>query len=373
MNPTDKPPERRILLVITGLTPQVVTETVYALHRQDPDSLPTEIHLLSTAEGVERARLTLLGDDPGWFGKLSRDYSLPAMQFDADCLHSLSDAEGCPLRDIRTPEDNECAANGITRWVRDFTADPGAALHVSLAGGRKTMGFYAGYALSLYGRGQDRLSHVLVEPPFESHPEFYYPTPHSRVIYAQGPDRKPLDTQAAKLTLAEIPFVRMRHGLPQALLTGKGGFTDSVQAAQTAFAAPSLRLDLLRRQAGCGGKPVKLPPAELAFYAWLARRVANRQEPIPCPSDGVPDRDYAAAFLREHRLIIGQADNGRVEAGLENGMDKGYFLSHKARLNTLLKRQLGADAQHYLVGPIGKRPRTTYGLALGPEWIQLKP
>lgn len=68
------------------------------------------------------------------------------------------------------------------------------------------MGFYVGHALSLHRRGQDRLSHILVEP----HPEFYYPTPHSRVIYAQRPNRKPLDT----VTLAEIAFVRMRHGLP---------------------------------------------------------------------------------------------------------------------------------------------------------------
>ena len=30
------------------------------------------------------------------------------------------------------------------------------------------MGFYLGYALSLYGRTQDRLSHVLVSSPYES-------------------------------------------------------------------------------------------------------------------------------------------------------------------------------------------------------------
>ena len=143
--------------------------------------------MLSTAEGVERARLTLLGGDPGWFGRLCRDYRLPPIRFDKDCLHGLEDPQGQPLRDIHTPEDNECAANGITPWTMDFTADSGAAVHVSAAGGRKTMGFYAGCALFLYGREQDRM-HALVEPPFESHPEFYYPTPHSRVIYAQGPD-----------------------------------------------------------------------------------------------------------------------------------------------------------------------------------------
>ena len=32
-------------------------------------------------------------------------------------------------------------------------------MHVSIAGGRKTRGFLAGYTLSLLGRPQDRLSH----------------------------------------------------------------------------------------------------------------------------------------------------------------------------------------------------------------------
>ena len=52
-----------------------------------------------------------------------------------------------------------------------------ASLHVSIAGGRKTMGFYVGYALSLFARDQDRLSHVLVPPSLESRQDFFYPPP----------------------------------------------------------------------------------------------------------------------------------------------------------------------------------------------------
>ncbi|MBP6582128.1 MAG: hypothetical protein KA204_01445, partial [Chromatiaceae bacterium] len=45
---------RRILLAVTGLTPQVVTETLYALAMErQPPFIPTEIHLLTTAEGAE--------------------------------------------------------------------------------------------------------------------------------------------------------------------------------------------------------------------------------------------------------------------------------------------------------------------------------
>ncbi|MGF1642988.1 MAG: CRISPR-associated ring nuclease Csm6, partial [Thiotrichales bacterium] len=160
---------RRILLAVTGLSPQVVTETVYALacHPNEP-WIPHEIHLITTREGAERARLALLSGEPGWFHRLRRDYSLPEIAFNTGHIHILSDASGLPLDDIRTPTDNERAADQITDHLRRLTADPGSEVHVSIAGGRKTMGYYLGYALSLFGRPQDRLSHVLVSEPFES-------------------------------------------------------------------------------------------------------------------------------------------------------------------------------------------------------------
>ena len=105
--------------------------------------------------------------------------------------------------------------------MRELTQDDGSALHVSIAGGRKTMGFYLGYALSLYGRAQDRLSHVLVSAPYESHPQFFYPTIRSQVIYTPPPHNRPYDTRAAEVTLAAIPFVRLRDELPDDLLEEK--------------------------------------------------------------------------------------------------------------------------------------------------------
>jgi len=184
---------RRILLAVTGLTPQVVTETLYALAVQrQPPFIPTEIHLLTTGEGAEAARLGLLSEDPGWFHRLCRDYALPPIAFNASHIQVLRDAVGQPLGDIRTPDDNQRAADAITETVRNLTADPQAALHVSIAGGRKTMGYYLGYALGLFGRPQDCLSHVLVSEPFESSPEFYYPTRYNRVIVLR--DNKLADT-----------------------------------------------------------------------------------------------------------------------------------------------------------------------------------
>lgn len=204
MNPECYP--RRRLLCVSGLSPQIVTETVYALAvLSESHFIPTDIHLLTTVEGAERARLTLLSDEPGWFHRLRADYGLPDMHFPLEQIHILRDAEGRLLHDIRSVEDNEAIADAITALVRELTADPDCAVHASIAGGRKTMGFYLGYALSLFGRSQDRLSHVLVSSPFETNANFFYPSPTPKVIFANLPDQRPLDASAAEVTLAPIP------------------------------------------------------------------------------------------------------------------------------------------------------------------------
>ena len=52
---------RRILLAVCGLSPQIVTETVYALaSAPELPFVPTEVHLITTREGAQRAELSLL-------------------------------------------------------------------------------------------------------------------------------------------------------------------------------------------------------------------------------------------------------------------------------------------------------------------------
>lgn len=358
---------RRILLTVTGLSPQVVTETLYALHRQG-EPLPTEVHLLSTTEGAERARLTLLTEN--WFGKLCRDYRLPAIDFSGNHIHILEDPRGRPLNDIRDLADNQAAADNISDWVRRLTHDETSSLHVSIAGGRKTMGFYAGYALSLFGRTQDRLSHVLVSPPYESHPQFYYPTPYPQIIYTQGQNSKPLDSQNAEITLADIPFVRLRHGLPEAILTGKSSFTAAVNTAQENLGPAHIQIDLTGQTVWLAGKPLRLPPAELAFYSWLARRRLNHQPALKCPSDGAPEWAYAEQYLHEYRQISQPiAAMDRTTKVLAQGMDKNFFEQRKSRINQRLKVALCIHAEAYLIHPIGQRPYTRYELGLEPSQI----
>ncbi len=365
---------RRILLAVTGLAPQVVTETVYALTQQrTPLFIPTEMHLVTTVKGANRARLTLLSDEPGWFHRLRRDYHLPDIQFDEKHIHVLRDAEGRPLEDIRTPEDNEKAANFITDQVRRLTADRNSALHVSIAGGRKTMGFYAGYALSLFGRPQDRLSHVLVSPRFETNQNFYYVTPRSYVIYTNPPESEPLDAKDAEITLADIPFVRLRQGLPERLLAGKATFSHAVAAAQKTVGPPELVIDLKSRRIRASGRIIRLPPVQLAFLSWFARHVLAGDAPLNCPKDGAPEPGYAKAFLSEHQAIIGpMGDNEATCKRLEGGMDKEFFEQTNAKLKACLVRELGHQAHAYLVEGQGS-PRRRYALGLLAAAIRYEP
>lgn len=360
---------RHILLCATGLSPQIVTETLYGLAVKG-DFIPDEIHLITTQEGEERARLNLLSDEPGWFHRLCRDFALPAINFSHNTIHVLRTLEGACLSDIRNEADNRHAADAITAIVRELTQNPASQLHVSIAGGRKTMGFYTGYALSLFGREQDQLSHVLVAPPYESHPDFYYPTPYTRVIHTPPPDSRPLDTAKAEVTLAHIPFVRLRGHLDEVLLSDGASYSQTVRRAQRSVDPPKLLLDSATRRVRCGDRLIQLTPVDFAFYAWFARQAQNLGTGI-CRTDISPaERD---AYLAEYRSVVGEfaGDYERIESALQNGMDHDYFDQRCSRLHKTLYKNLGrTGAQPYLIISDRKRPRSCYRLGLHAEQIR---
>lgn len=363
--------KRRILLAVSGLSPQIVTETIYALAANaNGPYVPTEVHLITTREGASRAELSLLSDDLGWFHRLCKDYNLSGIQFTRKNIHIMRDARERGMDDIRSIEDNRAAADFITQKVREFSADPDCVLHVSIAGGRKTMGFYLGYALSLYGRPQDRLSHVLVSEPFENSIDFFYPTPYSRVL--QTRDGKLADTALAEVTLAEIPFVSLRHGLPAKLLSGHASFNETVIAAQAALAAPQLVVNLGARSIRAGGQTIELPPAELALLAVFARQSLLGGPALPAPPKGSPDMTWAKRFLKEYRACHHTlADIEATERALKAGMDGEYFSQRKSKLEKRLKSNLGPAAAHYCIDDGGTRPRK-YRLMLSPESVRFE-
>ena len=364
---------RRVLLAAAGLSPQVVTETIYALAvaRTSP-WCPTEVRLVATEEGWQRARLALLSEEPGWLHRLRAEYSLPPVRLDEGTVTVLEN-DGMRLADIRTEADATAAADRITNLVRELTSDPQCALHVSLAGGRKTMGFYLGTALSLYGRAQDRLSHVLVTPPYESNPGFYYPSRHSRVIYTPPPENRPLDTAAATITLAEVPFVRLRGMLSETVIARQTDFSAAIAEAQQRLDPPEVVIYAEEGYLTAGGIEVRLRPSEMAFYAMLARRVLRGEGPVACPPDGAPEVGLARAYLEEYqRTNAAGGMKHRVGDALRNGMEKSFFLERKSRLKRALEDALGARSAGVGLAAIGQRPETKWALAVEADRIRME-
>jgi len=355
---------KKILIAVSGLSPQILTESLYALavQRQKP-FIPDEVHLITTAEGAERARLLLISDSPGWYHRLRSEYGLPDCGFCEDHIHVLHHANGQAMDDIRTPADNADAADNITRIIRTFTARPDSIIHASIAGGRKTMGFYLGYAMSLFGRSQDELSHVLISSPYESLKDFFYPSKDKHIIFTKS-DEKPLDSSQAQVWLATIPFVRMRHGIPDAILQGTLSFSETVSAASRCFVSPSLTVDSSTRQLLTAIGSIALPPADMAFYLWLAMRRKQGHGPVSCPPDGAPSQVYARTCFDNYRALTHDGFRGsdRTAEALRSGMSKAYFEQRKSLINKAIRRGLGVNCSPYEIARIGAPGHFRFGL-----------
>lgn len=371
---------KRILIAVSGLSPQILTETVYALAvASEQKWVPDEIHLITTLRGKEHAALNLLSGK-GWFHRLREDYGLPPIAFDAvKHIHLITGADGQPLEDIRTPEDNEAAADRITECIREHTLDSGQGheakteVHVSIAGGRKTMGYYAGYALSLFGRDQDRLSHVLVSSPYESHREFYYPTPYEHVIHTDGPDRRTVDCRDARVWLADIPFVRLRDGVPAPLLRREVSFSKTVASVMRP-SAERLVFNWEDRTVVFGNERVALSEAQFGLYAWIVRRRKTGEPPIQfCKGDDVGLS--SDALLEELRRMDHHLE-GRlagVARAVKDGITRGGFATSRTRLHKKIEAELGKRAARpYLIGCArAARGLSEYAVRLAPECIDM--
>lgn len=286
----EKSGKRHVLLCVAGGTPQIITETLWAL--KERGQRVDEVRVITTTEGRDKVRRLLLDPSSGKFHQFLRDFpDAGDIKFnDRECLYLLTkkgrgvpserDLEEDRLADILTDEDNEGAANQICEIVRDLTHDPRIHLHASAAGGRRTMSIYLTAAMQLFGRHDDVLSHVLVSKEVEFNPQFFYKPPRPEVL--RGKDGEPLRTEDgreyttadAEIYLARIPFICLRGiGLRQL-----GESVESYDALVTRVRADlkllesayDLRLDLRRNTVTVANRAAELSLREFFVIALFA-------------------------------------------------------------------------------------------------------
>lgn len=387
------------LLATTGASPQVVTETLYAIHHKNLQ-WPDDIFLITTSYGRSKAVKGLIED--GHLQRLCDELNRPVPKFDTTHVRVTPGEDGNEVEDARSLADHEALANFIMTEVRNRTASADTSLHASLAGGRKTMTFYIGYAMSLFGRTQDILSHVLVSEGYEGPNDFYFPTKASHPVLSQEKhtygqavtDRQgnPLDAKNATITLALIPFVRLRDGLPEALHNGTNSFIDTVAAIQKSLEPP--RLEIYRGSGKktltvkCGNQCIKLPPAQLAWLIWWAER-AQTKETTQAPrekddSSNLPSERFLQIYgnVDNPALVAFTPSSGRqviaektqkyqsMKTNLASGIYKKFFEQGISKLEKALKEELGQyQAARYMIQREKSYGQTIYSLNIDPDAI----
>jgi len=355
--------------MITGLSPQIVTETLYAYYvgLKIDDSIPAEVHLITTREGGNRAQLTLLEPSTAHFNDLVSTYKINHLYFPERNIHVLKNKAGQELEDISTPNDNSIAADFICEMTNKFTRDTDTELFVSIAGGRKTMGYYAGYALTLFGRPQDRLSHVLVSEEFENNRDFYFPTLRRNIIYSRN--NRPLDTSKAKVTLAQIPFVQLRHELPEDSLLQQVGFQEAVALINVSNEKLVITLNIRDLSLSINTRKITFELIDFIFYLWFVEQLRAESEVIQEPHDQEPNPIYAAELINVMaKFGFEMSANDRTLKALEVGMDRQFFRTKKSRVNGRLERNLGRSmSEKVKIQTFGSRGNSLYGLSLSGE------
>ena len=128
----------------------------------------------------------------------------------------------------------------------------------------------------------------------------------------------------ACVTLANIPFIRLRDDLPSQLIEGKQGFRQTVEAMRLIENPKSLELEPENFSVHCSGRKVKLGKSDYCFYHWLVCRQKNTGEMVRRPVEKEYISQYSEELLALREEIVGFVDD-RTEKALKPGMDKNYF------------------------------------------------
>jgi len=321
-----------VLFSILGISPAVLTETVWALIHETPPVIPDHIVVLTTKPGREQLR-SVLFEENGWneFLQELRNKGVDIsgrLRFGlaADHIRLFPKGDGTgDLDDIAAPEDSQAGADFIMRCLREFSEDPGTYIIASIAGGRKTTGALLTSCMILLGRNQDRLCHVLVSPPYDSRdlfPPFLFPNP--RTLHRLQGRSEVFPASAAHVELTDIPFVRVRGWHQKIHGRAPSSYMSLVRLVQGLSPEihyyPQIILDMRMGQLQIDGRQVPLSSGEFALCAVLLRRA----------SSGRPVSSWAA--IERDILDLRQMTNIPPEtAWLHDFCERGFDLKEDAR------------------------------------------
>lgn len=391
--------QKNILLCVAGMTPQIITETLYGLTQVQRVPIH-EIRVITTIEGRNRILSSLLKPDGGILDQFCGDFGIArdSIRFDETYISLLRRPDGQLLDDVRTPAENEFAGDQICEIVRELCKVGENRIYASAAGGRKTMSIYLSLAMSLFGRAHDSLSHVLVSAEFENCPAFFYPRPKAEMISVfdtVSRETRRVSTESARVYIAPIPFIRFRGTDLAATGADQHTYLKLVNTAQRFLDKDERRLqlviDLKNRAILVDEEPVKISAYELLLFVMFATfRLTNRGLDGKVLIDEITRADIEGAF---RRIMSAEGEDAAINerlAGSEWGFlidvvdllndnrerfaeqSRNEFMSSVIRAIGRLNKKLKPLPPKYRISAVGEKRPKRYGLEIPKEQIEIK-
>ncbi len=373
---------RTTLLAVCGRTPQVITETLFALYQQ---KRPVHaVRVLTTNSGKAACNASLFDPETGHLQCFLNDFEISASELDFGPEHvkAVADANGRILEDISSEEDNGLFLQACMEAAFTATRDPASRVFFSIAGGRKTMGACLALAAQFYGRRQDRIFHVLVSPEFENCPDFFYPPPESRPVTLHDDLGQPFtkETRYARVTLVHMPFISVRERLTESMLK----WPESPAALLTSLVReerPRLVVDLMERSVIWKGVDLDLPPALMTLYGFFVQlkkecdcERATCGECTRCflTLQQVQDHQHEITGLYETRVQRQRVYDQMSDTGITS-LSQENFHSFRSKINKDLTKAFGLyEAPQLVITSCGPHGGKIYGLLLDREALEIR-
>ena len=345
---------KNILLAISGLTPQIVTETFYVLTVVEKVKID-EIYILTT----QRGKAVLEGKDDGnntpktsfrkELKELCNNNNIEHPKFSIKKNVLLAQEESTSMYDVKTDKENILFPNKAAEIIKKITRNENTTIFASLSGGRKSMAAHLALVMSLFARQQDKLFHIITDEKYEF--KNFYP----KTVQ-----------EANALILAEIPFVKLRC-INHPILKGNDVYYKIVANTQEhlKFLSENAKLVIHIKQRTISYKENSLhfTPTEIGIYTLFAEK--KIAENAGYETNEISQKNFALKL----KLVITDNYNYYIDSKdtkhwSVTGVLPDYFLSIKSKINAKIKslcKNYNVDEQ-FIIGSYRNWGNTYYSI-----------
>lgn len=342
--------EKVVLIAVVGMSPAVITETIWGLGLDKPELLPDEVKICTTRTGWNSLSAAILDTQNGcsvWEelqDKLGKKITLSK--------HIFHNELGADLEDIISGADQELVANQLLKCIREYKNPQQEVCRIvaSIAGGRKSMSALMYAAMSLGAEADDIITHVLADEKATNCRAFFFPEQSQQQLQTYvNKQQQEFTAKEVRIDLAEIPFVPLASLVKGSDFESGGAFSKLVRRARQTVANISpedtkIRISRSSCTAWINGQEIRLHHEAYALLAVMVLRangahgasIALTQEEIYQSLIKLRDNHLLPAELM---LKAKQAkESGRVGIfDKKKWQDSNFFAKVKNRLKTALE------------------------------------